>query len=485
VKKEQSELVQSSGTLNIFNGIGAISSSSRLKVCWAGTSAVFGLIFAAATGRLGTPKDSFEQISAAMQVVHFLLLFFLMLTVPDSYRLASVLGRSAAFSGMTTGIYMGGVGIGGVLMFFIMKLPGFQPVRWMKAVLLTSVFICILGSVAYAIVAFLASNQLAPKEAYVLSILLVASRLFFGFGAGLAWQQLYVGYKYVVGDHLESTMLIVVVAGMIAQALAPATGAIIDNFADSTQQPFRGVAVAGVALTTSCWLCLCLTLPSSIVVPQVTEKGTGESIPITPARRRCLILACMTISTVRAFVTAGVEVASVYLLEVKYSVGLPWPGILTGIAFVFLALRTSILPKTEGKFNAGTQWEFRRLLGLCVFGCLLLFGGPESMGSSGSTCLLLLGDLLVAGVCVLEGKILAVQMKYAFPPGESWLDLDGATIIWQITTSLARFLGPWVARHLVESHSQAAYAALQLGLVLFTWLVFEGVAAPLTAIDEK
>jgi hypothetical protein len=183
----------------------------------------------------------------------------------------------------------------------------------------------------------------------------------------------------------------------------------------------------------------------------------------TSMLQKVVVIGCMVNTFIRAFVTSGVEGATSLLLETEYG----WHPSKIGIAIgaTFLCCFPAKLMIDFFKQHLTVFRWIQLLCSISIFGSVFLFRR--------SWFFLISADvLLFPSLYLSDGMVRGLMQQYALPPG-SILDQNHTTLWAMLLNSLGRYLGPWMARALLERGDQNAYAMLQVSLTAAFWVVFE------------
>merc|ERR1712086_289452 len=175
---------------------------------------------------------------------------------------------------------------------------------------------------------------------------------------------------------------------------------------------------------------------------------------------RVLMVAAFACSFLRAYLVGGLEVATALLLEDNYGWGVRWIGVAIGLTFC-----TSFI--TSKFFDQSNLNALVRIGSLCaIIGSLLMSSmACDVLYVSHTQCpaLLLYGDAIVFSLLyIAESIIHGIAMSHLEPDG-SLMNATNVTLMNTVLTDgIGRFLGPWLARVLIDNGSQNIYAVQQL-----------------------
>lgn len=214
----------------------------------------------------------------------------------------------------------------------------------------------------------------------------------------------------------------------------------------------------------------CMALPSELPEVDTAEVQALEDISLERAQRESVVRNMVLFSFERPFSIAGIEVATIMLLEVSYR----WSLELCGTAFTVIAA-TSLLCLLTSAWLLSTKLlsEATVFLGSSVVSllgvCLLFDFGTGPAG-------LLLADALVYGMAVVSAGLADAWASKAAMANTSFSN-EAYRLKTMIAMNATRFLSPIVARMCIDFGGRNAYAALQfLFVFLGTLTVYRSAA---------
>ena len=213
-------------------------------------------------------------------------------------------------------------------------------------------------------------------------------------------------------------------------------------------------------------------------VIEVGSLAHGESLELAEeekleAAKRKLWITAMSVGFERAWVVAGLEVATALILNLEFGVAVVDNGLLIGGTFIassFFALPT--LHAKEKKWLTDTQL-LTITQALVVFFTLLLFDGiGDLIGLSrrARLGLLLFADcglysVAYTGHGILKGLVFNHPSKRE---GTLFTPVNHI-LLNELSAAFARFLSAPTARYLVQAGGRNLYAAVQLGIATFSF----------------
>lgn len=406
------------------------------------------------------------------------------MVILEAYQLAHALHFDAAFSGQLIGIYMGATAVGGLAM--ALKL-WYQPGIWKnnpRTTLITAQIFNITGFCIYAYVTeYVASFTIDTFwESRNLAAALLAARICSGVGHGVTATLLQVSFAHLTPTaERPAQMTRFMFVNTLGIGMGPmiAAGLRVLHFCPPGQPGrFELVGQAQLILATVALLSLYFYPNLSGVEDYVDldHKGTARGPmtnllkqPDTPESQKrdfaqkVIVCGCMLATLVRAMVTSGVEGATSLLLETEYMFAPSMIGLIIGATFLCCVPAKFMIDAGKSRLTV-TEW-IRLLCGVSLIGCILLFRQNWRF-------LIAADVLLFPSLYLSDGMVRGLMQQYALPAG-SILDQTGTTLIAMLLNSTGRFLGPWMARLLLETVNQRGYALLQVVLALIFLVVFE------------
>jgi hypothetical protein len=407
------------------------------------------------------------------------------IVILDAYQLAKTLHHDAAFSGQLIGLYMAATAVGGLI---TSSMLWYYPDVWKmygRLVLLLGQAFNITGFCTYAwITSYVSYNVInTPGEHETLSAALLFARVNSGIGHGIGATLLQVSFAHLtpVQDR-PAQMTRFMFVNTLGIGLGPmiAAGMRMMEFCPLGQPPgFELVGLAQIVLSGASLISVLVFYPNLKDFASTVEADdcrAAEQSPRSGILQRLIVIGCMLSTLVRAMVTSGVEGATSLLLEISYGFPRHVIGIIIGATF--LACFPVKLAMDSRRSRLTVYHWIRGLCGISVIGALLLFRRDWAW-------LITADVLLFPSLYLGDGMLRGVMQQFALPTG-SILDQTGTTLIAMILNSVGRFLGPWVARLLLEDVNQTGYAALQVFLAILFWVVFElMIVRPVKALPEQ
>lgn len=216
-----------------------------------------------------------------------------------------------------------------------------------------------------------------------------------------------------------------------------------------------------------------LALP--VVVPDQVEPNESVGVEQTPATeaveagpeeladdaRRRVVWHMIYYSFERPFTVSAVEVATVMMLEVFYG----WDPYTTGICFTTISVAGIVFSVfgmwlvDRGYARESTCFMASSIAGL--IGVFLLF----DTGLNGASTLLIADAMIYGGACLANG----IAEGWASRAAKDGTDFTIGDYRMRnfLATTVARFLGPVVARALIDLGGRNVYAAMQVILCFF------------------
>jgi len=404
------------------------------------------------------------------------------IVILESYQLSKALGHDAAFSGQVIGIYMAAAAFGGLIMSLVLwGYPGVWKQRARELLLFTQIS-GIIGFSIYAwVTSYVTYNAIGTAaEANGLSTALLVARVISGIGHGIIATLLQVTFAHITPAQERPAQMIrfwfvntlgIGVGPMIAAAMR-----LLDFCPPGHPPRFELVGLGQLVLSA---VSLCSVLLFYPKLHDVEDFVVADSVAVAAGRAtpsRMFVCGCILSTCVRALVTSGVEGATSLLLETQF--GFPQQDIGVMIGATFLCCLPAKAALDFSRQRISVVQCIRTLCGVSIFGCCFLFRNSWY-------CLIFADALLFPALYLSDGIVRGLMQQYALPPG-SLLDQTGTTLWSMLLNNIGRFLGPWLARGLLQKVNQTGYAGLQLFLALVFWFVFETmIARPLCSSESS
>jgi hypothetical protein len=345
-------------------------------------------------------------------------------------------------------------------------------------------FTQITGMIGFSIYAWVTSyvtyNSIDTEaEANSLSSALLVARVISGIGHGIIATLLQVTFAHITPAMERPTQMIrfwfvntlgIGVGPMIASAMR-----LLDFCPPGHPPRFELVGLGQLVLSTVSLCSVMLLFPrlddvEDFVVADSSAVAAGRVSP-----NRLFVCGCILSTCVRALVTSGVEGATSLLLETEF--GFPQQDIGVMIGATFLCCLPARAALDFSRQRLPVVQCIRGLCAVSIFACFFLFFRNWS-------CLIFADALLFPALYLSDGIVRGLMQQYALPPG-SLLDQTGTTLWSMLLNNIGRFMGPWLARGLLQKVNQIGYAWMQLFLTVVFCLVFETmIARPLCSADK-
>jgi hypothetical protein len=435
-----------------------------------------------------------EAITGARRYVFFCgaiwTLTFTM-AIPNSLKLSRDAGEGAAMSGWIISAMMFGVSAGAAVVWVYNLCLIDGSLKSMRVFNFAAAAFSMLGTTAYATMAWTSSNAYA----------LVSARFIAGFGFGIAY---FAGRFFINRTshsseiaELNTTYALFIVCGM---GFGPPFATIengVFRFICGYMPPIgRGAEYQGMV---ECVLFLSIAafaFPSSKDIhSRSTQKENSDNAKTerqdnsTPHPHRVSMAVCAIIKTIRDFTIASLEAATAMILEENFGLPERSVGLLLGTTFLLTVPLKLAFDRGEG---AGTKvTQLRWLMASCLLGCLLLRKDvgrllfPDSV--PGRVAVVLIADMLLFPSMFLIGAVVeGVGFRLAGPEGTLY-STNNFNLAVVAATGLGRSLGPPLARTLLSSSGgQTLYSWQQLAASLFALGLLEfAVVKELHAVDDE
>lgn len=389
----------------------------------------------------------------------------------EAYQLSKALQHDAAFSGQLIGMYMAASVIGSLVMAQLMRS---YPDMWKmqaRQVFLLSQLLGISGfSIYSAVTSYMAYLPLiTPEATQSLSIFLLVGRAVAGAGQGISSTLLQVTFAHttpVKERPVQMTRFVFVsTLGVGVGPLVAALMHLLDFCPEGGSPRFELVGHAQLVLAGAALFVILMYYPRLHDVEDFSEDAlAGAQLQeSTRGPQTVIVCGCLLNTFLRAMVVSGVEGATSFLLESEYKFALHEIGIIIGLTFL-CCIPVDFLIETGRPMLSTFSW-IRVLSGASLLGTSLLFRYTWQS--------LIYADIvLFPSLYLSDGILKGVMQQYALPMGSSF-DQVGTTFWAKLLNSAGRFLGPWVARYLLETINQTGYAVLQVVLTLAFCIILE------------
>eukprot|EP00747_Dinoflagellata_sp_TGD_P166127 gnl/TRDRNA2_/TRDRNA2_188425_c0_seq1.p1 gnl/TRDRNA2_/TRDRNA2_188425_c0~~gnl/TRDRNA2_/TRDRNA2_188425_c0_seq1.p1 ORF type:complete len:611 (-),score=75.64 gnl/TRDRNA2_/TRDRNA2_188425_c0_seq1:182-2014(-) len=423
-------------------------------------------------------KNPAEEAVLAMLPVVFFLSAIATVMVPDSYKLVQALGKSATMSGMMVGQAAVGGMLGALAMFLCLqkwpKLWGEHP-RPVFGVTLLCTFT---GALVYIYVAAICSSSSSPSPSWLWSFLLVG-RFVGGMGSAAC-------FTFICASTMQLTTLIdrpdvslrLFLANLMGMGTGPLMAAVVEAL--DPCGGFVPVGIAQVVMACTALFLVGLYYPTQVERPNIVideascqlfrettknrllERQITISLAVDHMRteRISVISGAFLITTIRAFVISGLEVAVALVLEKEDHWSREMVGVSLGAGFLF-CIAVMLLHNGCREFLSTSHWIILYNLTGALASLLvskracnaLAYVGVHSCGG----LLLVSSSLLYPMIFMGDILCLGLMQQHLFPTG-SWLDVSHALLWQEILCCVGKWLGPWVARWLCDRGMQDIYA---------------------------
>ena len=204
------------------------------------------------------------------------------------------------------------------------------------------------------------------------------------------------------------------------------------------------------------------------------EEDTVAKEKVREAAKRKLWLTAMSVGFERAWVVAGLEVATALILNLEFGVAVVDNGLLIGGTFIASSLfALPTLHAKQKKWLSDTQLLTITQAMVVFFTCLLFDGVGDlfNLSSGGRLALLLFADMGLYSVAytghgILKGLVMAHPSR---AEGTIFTPVNHI-LLNELSAAFARFLSAPTARYLVQAGGRNLYATVQLAIATFSFI---------------
>lgn len=400
------------------------------------------------------------------------------LVIPDSYDLTVRLGGTAVRSGIVIGANKLGVALGAFFAFMVLRA---WPETW-RHYSRSTFWLCSLLSLvstsSYLLVVLFEARAGEVWHRHLYPSVVVG-RLVGGWGSGI---RLMLGRVLIARLSTPGKRPAIqarfVFAIMFGIAMGPVMGSgarILYAKVGTAGIGFIAVGMFGVALS----LCQCYAalwmLPLRDVEDQIeTEESMIDFGQSEIHKRRQVMYFCLLFAFLRAFCVSGLEAGTVLILETKLGWSKDFTGLAVGAAFIAVVPLRYAYDRFKSRLTT-VQW-IKRMLILSVIGSLLLFHVCGVLQRTryahlyipAASATLLLADALLFGSFYLSDSLSqGIILQHLLPKELSVFNVNAIILmITGLQDGTGRFLGPPLARHLIDTGGQNVYAMQQVTVLL-------------------
>lgn len=432
------------------------------------------------------------SLQATFLVDSFLEMASFTALIPESYNLAHDLGFGAAASGILISGFFWLWGLGA---FGAHKLLETWPKLSVKIAVVMMNWIQLACFIAFALVADPPKMMpiRTPAERFAC---LLALRFLMGF-----CQSASNTYRQILASRctLNSQMVRFNVCTMCTTAIGigsgPLVSAVAVMFSGAVGAPARTaiVACAFVVPWASYMLTAMMIAPSSIDhllddkaladVEDAASKmygssprstpGLEDALPFTSKQgRRSVWVAGAIFGTERAFIVSALEAGTAFVLQEEFHWSTESIGLAIGVTF-FVSLPLTVVLEGARSYRLVTDLQLLcSSCCICAVAALLFFpytGTILSMGGDSRAGLILVADCLMfsfgfLGNGVMDGLCVKSSIEHSYYSCQNFI------IVSNTLRSLARGLGPPIARAVLSSYGRSVYADFQFVLAVLSCL---------------
>jgi MFS family permease len=381
---------------------------------------------------------------------------------------------TATFSAQLVGIYAISAVFGGSIMAIILKA---YPVVWKsnsKQILLLAQLVRLVGSCVFSWVSTQVIHTAVhtADESHILSLGLVISRVMSGLVQGFCAQLLQVSFAHLTPlIDRPSQMVRFSYTNILGIGLGPMIVATMRILHVCPSEKHPGSVIIGLsqlALSLAPTVAVAMYYPRLDDVDDFMETESFEAqvasrSSTTLVLQKVVLIGCMIDTFLCALVTSAVEGATPLLLETEYGWHPNHIGIIIGAVILCCYPARTFIDLFKRRLNA-FQW-------IKLFCCISIVGS-SFLFRRDWRCLIMADILLYPSLYLKNGMVTGLMQQYALPSG-SKLDQNLTTFWAMLITSLGRYIGPCIARSLLDRGNQNSYAMLQLFYMGVFWIVFE------------